>query len=153
MAVRSMKVWSRRALLGTRAAAVPIIAAPRRRLAESAGVRALRFTRTHTGERLALEYFSDGTYLPDALSTVNDFLRDFRTSDVHAIDPALLDLLHGLAAATETSRPFPVISGYRSPATNEGYTTVASNVRVCMETLAAGECRCSIHANSRAAIT
>ena len=30
-----------------------------------------------------------------------------------------LDLLHGLAAVTETSKPFQVISGYRSPATNE----------------------------------
>ena len=86
---------------------------------ESAGVRALRFTHTHTGERLAIEYFSGGTYVPDALSTVNHFLRDFRTGDIHEIDPALLDLLHGLATVTETSRPFQVISGYRSPATNE----------------------------------
>jgi len=76
-------------------------------------------SRTHTGERLAIEYFSGGTYLPDALSAVNYFLRDFRTSNVHDIDPALLDLLHGLAATTETSRPFQVISGYRSPTTNE----------------------------------
>jgi uncharacterized protein YcbK (DUF882 family) len=114
-----MHTCSRRTFLGTLVAAVPIIAAPRRLLAESAGVRALRFTHTHTGERLAIEYFSGGTYLSDALSTVNYFLRDFRTSDVHEIDPALLDLLHGLAAATETSRPFQVISGYRSPATNE----------------------------------
>src|SRR6185312_8386626 len=67
----------------------------------------------------AVEYFSGGTYLPDALSTLNYFLRDFRTGDVHDIDPALLDLLHGLARSTDTSTPFQVISGYRSPATNE----------------------------------
>ena len=113
-----MCIRSRRAFLGTVFAAVPIIAAPRRLVAE-ASVRALRFTHTHTGERLAIEYFRGGTYLPDALVTMNHFLRDFRTGDVHAIDPELLDLLHGLARVTETSTPFQVISGYRSPATNE----------------------------------
>jgi uncharacterized protein YcbK (DUF882 family) len=114
-----MSVHSRRRFLATAIAALPVVAAPRRLLADHAGIRALRFTHTHTGERLAVEYFSGGTYLPDALTTVNYFLRDFRTGGVHDIDPELLDLLHGLAAMTETSRPFQVISGYRSPATNE----------------------------------
>jgi len=38
---------------------------------------------------------------------------------VHVIDPGLLDLLHGLASMTRTTRAIQVISGYRSPATNE----------------------------------
>jgi uncharacterized protein YcbK (DUF882 family) len=80
--------------------------------------RFLSFTHTHTGEHLNVEYFSRGEYLPDALSTVNHFLRDFRTGDVHNIDAGLLDLLHNLHGLTESSRPFQVISGYRSPATN-----------------------------------
>jgi uncharacterized protein YcbK (DUF882 family) len=54
----------------------------------------------------------------DALESVNHFLRDFRTGDVHPIDRDLLDLLHGLAGVTQSMRPFQVISGYRSPATN-----------------------------------
>ena len=139
MAARPMSAYSRRMFLGTLVAAVPIIAAPGRLLAASAGVRALRFTHTHTGERLAVEYFSGGTYLPDALVTVNYFLRDFRTGDVHEIDPGLLDLLHGLAAVAETSRPFEVISGYRSPATNE-------MLRHRSEGVAAG----SLHMNGQA---
>lgn len=114
-----MTALSRRTFIATFAAAVPAIARPSRLLARAATARALNFTHTHTGERLAVEYFSAGTYLEDALATVNRFLRDFRTGDVHVIDPDLLDLLHDLAAATETSRPFQVISGYRSPATNE----------------------------------
>ncbi len=81
--------------------------------------RALDFHHLHTGERLDVEYFDGTRYLPDALTTVNHFLRDFRTGDVHPIDPALLDLLHRLTDRTETARPFEVISGYRSPATNE----------------------------------
>lgn len=114
-----MHAHSRRTFLGGLLAAVPVLAAPRRLFAESAGVRALRFTHTHTGERLAIEYFTGGNYVSDALATVNKFLRDFRTGDVHDIDLHLLDLLYGVAQATETSRPFQVISGYRSPATNE----------------------------------
>jgi uncharacterized protein YcbK (DUF882 family) len=113
-----MNTQSRRTFLGCVLAAVPIFADSRRLWAESATVRALRFTHTHTGERLAIEYFRSGTYLPDALTTVNHFLRDFRTGDVHDIDPGLLDLLHRLTTMTESAAPFQVISGYRSPATN-----------------------------------
>ncbi len=57
-------------------------------------------------------------YLPDALSAVNHLLRDFRTGDVHDIDPTLLDLLHALKTSTGSRRPFEIISGYRSPRTN-----------------------------------
>ena len=110
---------SRRRFVAALAAAVPVLAAPRRLLAASPSARALSFTHTHTGERLAVEYFSGGSYLREALASVDQFLRDFRTGDVHAIDPGLLDLLHDLTDLTGTTRPFQVISGYRSPATNE----------------------------------
>jgi uncharacterized protein YcbK (DUF882 family) len=114
-----MHVCSRRRFLRT-VAAVPFASCPGQLLAaHSTRVRALRFSHTHTGERLAIEYFRENTYLPDALLTVNHFLRDFRTGAIHDIDTRLLDLLHGLAVATETSRPFQVISAYRSSATNE----------------------------------
>ena len=114
-----MSYFSRREFFRTLAVAVPLAAAERRLHAAAAGTRALRFDHTHTGERLSVEYFSGGSYLPDALTTVNHFLRDFRTGDVHDIDPGLLDLLYGLRETTGTNRPFQVISGYRSPATNE----------------------------------
>ena len=80
--------------------------------------RALTFHHTHTGETLTAEYLYAGAYVPDALAAINHHLRDFRTGDEHAIDPALLDLLHRLAAVTSTAKPFEVISGYRSPKTN-----------------------------------
>ena len=80
--------------------------------------RVLRFAHLHTGERLEVEYFTGG-YLQDALQSVNHVLRDFRTGEVHPIQPALLDLLHRLSTLTGTARPFEVISGFRSPATNQ----------------------------------
>ena len=45
-------------------------------------------------------------------------MRDFRTGDIHAIDVRLLDLLVALHQRMGSARPFDVISGYRSPATN-----------------------------------
>ena len=55
--------------------------------------RSVAFDCLHTGEGLAIEYWTHGRYIPDALSKVNTVLRDFRTGDVHVIDPKLLDLL------------------------------------------------------------
>jgi uncharacterized protein YcbK (DUF882 family) len=78
----------------------------------------LTFAHLHTAERLRVEYMDGVRYLPQALSAVNHLLRDFRTGDVHDIDPALLDLLHALHASAGSRRPYEVISGYRSPRTN-----------------------------------
>ena len=102
--------------------------APGRVQARTGATRALRFDSLHTNEKLSVEYFVAGAYLPDALSAVNHLLRDFRTGDVGTIDPALLDLLHGLAAMTGSKRAFQVISGYRSPATNESLHQSSSGV-------------------------
>jgi len=103
------------------------VAVPCRGIAQPS-TRALRFAHLHTGERLAVEYFSGGAYLPDALAAVNHLLRDFRTGDVHVIDAALLDLLHELAALTGTAQPFQIISGYRAPVTNEALRSRSGGV-------------------------
>ncbi len=80
--------------------------------------RELRFSHLHTGESLTAEYFQAGRYVPGALNAVNHLLRDFRTGESHAIDPALLDVLFDVRQRVETRRFFEVISGYRSPRTN-----------------------------------
>jgi uncharacterized protein YcbK (DUF882 family) len=110
---------SRRGFLAALAAATPLAAVPRWAGATATEPRELSFMNLHTGERLNVEYFSAGAYMPDALAATNHLLRDFRTGDVGVIDPQLLDLLHRLAATTGTQRPFQIISGYRSPATNQ----------------------------------
>lgn len=80
--------------------------------------RALSFECLNTGEKLKVDYWADGKYIPDALATINHLLRDFRTGDVHAIEPALLDLLNAINTKMENKATIEVISGYRSPATN-----------------------------------
>jgi len=80
--------------------------------------RSLSFVHTHTGESLNVAYFADGIYDPAALARVNGLLRDFRTDEVHLIDPTLLDILFDLQTLVDREQPFEVISGYRSPQTN-----------------------------------
>jgi len=84
-----MNMITRRAFVAALAGAVPVLAASRSLLARSAdtGPRTLDFFHTHASERLAVEYFDGGAYLPDALATVNHFLRDFRTGDVRPSIP------------------------------------------------------------------
>ncbi len=80
--------------------------------------RVLSFENVHTGEWLQVAYWANEQYIPEALTAVNQILRDYRTGDVHTINPALLDYLHEMQLGLETKKPFQVISGYRSPKTN-----------------------------------
>jgi uncharacterized protein YcbK (DUF882 family) len=84
----------------------------------AAGCRSISFANLHTGEKLAVDYWADGAYVPGALADVNKILRDWRSGEVHAIEPNLLDLLSHLRQSMDSTEAFSVISGYRSPATN-----------------------------------
>ena len=81
--------------------------------------RELSFYNTHTGEQLAATYWSDGNYLDDGIEAINWLLRDHRADVSGPIDPKLLDLLFKLQNNVDHKGQFHVISGYRSPQTNE----------------------------------
>jgi uncharacterized protein YcbK (DUF882 family) len=53
------------------------------------------------------------------LSRFNYFLRDHHTHEVHPMDPTLLDLLYTVSALTGSHGVFEIVSGYRSPRTNQ----------------------------------
>jgi uncharacterized protein YcbK (DUF882 family) len=80
--------------------------------------RELSFYNTHTGENASLTYFEGGQYLTEALQEIDNIFRDHRTDEVMPIDPNLLNLLYGLQLTLEVNKPFHIISGYRSPASN-----------------------------------
>lgn len=86
-------------------------------VAES-GARRLAFYHTHTSETLDVVYREHGAYVPDALAEIHQLFRDFRTGEVHAIDPSLLDLLHDVRLSVGGEGRFEIISAFRSPATN-----------------------------------
>jgi uncharacterized protein YcbK (DUF882 family) len=95
------------------------------------GARKLSFHHTHTNEKISIVYAVDGRCIPRALTEINYFLRDFRSGEIHTIDPALFDILHDVRTATGSKGVFEVVSGYRSPATNtmlrKGSSGVAKN--------------------------
>lgn len=90
--------------------------------------RALALHNLHTGEALTIEYWQNGAVPADAAEAISHILRDHRTGETHAIDVRLLDLLHNLSDALSTTRPFQVISGYRSPRTNATLADASSGV-------------------------
>jgi len=81
----------------------------------------------HTGEQLGVEYFR-GAYLPESLAAIQVLLRDFRNDEQHAIDPRLMDYLYDVARHAGVDPVFSVISGYRSPQTNERLRERSSGV-------------------------
>ena len=120
--------WSRRRLLlaaGTLAGASAAggLVRPQRALAGAAPAastaKRLALINLHTAERLNLEYFRGADYLPDSLSAIQVLLRDYRNGEQHAIDPKLMDYLYDVARNIGVDPVFSVISGYRSPQTNE----------------------------------
>ena len=86
--------------------------------AAAARPRELSLYHLHTGEKLKVEYYDGRSYRVDALSEINTYLRDFRTGEIHEIDPHLLDALHDVQASLGRKGTFEIVSGYRYPATN-----------------------------------
>ncbi len=112
--------------LGMLAATLPLPAYASTGRAEAE--RKLGFFNLHTGEKAVLPYWIQGEYVPDALAEINHVLRDHRTNEVAAIDTGLLDLLHRVNTTLGTAQPFQVISGYRSPASNQMLARHSSGV-------------------------
>lgn len=96
--------------------------------ARTATTRSLAFRHLHTGEKLALTYYDAGRYDRIALAAIDHLLRDFRTGDVHPIRRELLDQLAFVHATLGSDAPFEVISGYRSPTTNDMLHRTTSGV-------------------------
>ena len=118
--VRHSTICDRRRFVGWSLAAggALLLAGTTRAEAAGAGARQLSFHNLHTGESLTTVYWEGGRYVGQSLAEIDHVLRDFRTGEMHTIDPKLLDLVHRLRLALDDDEPVAVISGYRSPATN-----------------------------------
>jgi uncharacterized protein YcbK (DUF882 family) len=103
---------------------VPLVWAARHAAAFNVGdvvqsPRVITLINTHTSESLVAEYFTAGHYVPAVLGRLDMLLRDHRSGEAHSIEPRLFDVLHQLADMAGVDPVFEVISGYRSPATND----------------------------------
>jgi len=94
----------------------------------STAERRLGFHNLHTEEKIDRAYWIEGGYVAESLADINRVLRDHRTDQVAAIDPQLLDLLHRVKLELGATGPFEVISGYRSPASNQMLTASTPGV-------------------------
>ncbi len=83
----------------------------------------LQLHNTHTGETLKITFRTEKGFVPDALEKLNNILADHRSQQHREMDPQLFVLLADLAAAANTDPNYEIISGYRSPETNEKLRT------------------------------
>lgn len=81
--------------------------------------RSLSLYNMHTGESVKRVYWFKGRYLKEALAEINSNLRDHRTDEIMPIDTGLLDLLHTIHHRMGSRQMLHIISGYRSPVSNE----------------------------------
>jgi uncharacterized protein YcbK (DUF882 family) len=100
-------LWTRRSFLG----AVASVGARREC--------SLELKNLHTGEVLKVTFDRDAGPDPTALAKLQHLLRDYRVDEEHVMDPALYGILCDLAEAAGYPARYEVISGYRSPRTNQ----------------------------------
>lgn len=120
---------SRRQFLvaSAQAAAGLLICSPISAWARKPDTHRLVFFHTHTEESLKI-FHTPGCCSRSVQKKVKTFLRDFRTGDVHPIDPELLDQLCLIQRITGSRGTIEIISGYRSPRTNQALRNATSGV-------------------------
>jgi uncharacterized protein YcbK (DUF882 family) len=113
--------WTRRRVLeasGVIALSALGALASRARAHQALEERRISLKNLHSPESLEVVYRRDGEYLPESLARLERLLRDYRSGEVHSMDPALFDYLYDVARARRVEPVFSVISGYRSPRTD-----------------------------------
>ncbi|MBO9472394.1 DUF882 domain-containing protein [Shimia sp. R10_1] len=81
-------------------------------------IRRIRMYSGRTGERIDTIYWVEGKYIKEAVNEINAFMRDWRTNDVIGIDTRTIDIMAAAHNLMDTSDPYMLLSGYRSPKTN-----------------------------------
>lgn len=113
---------TRRALLGafaaTAVAAAPTYSNAFGFLRGAGDIRRVRLYSGRTGEQIDMIYWIEGKYIKDALKEVNLFMRDWRNNKVRGIDTRSVDIMAAAHNLMDTSEPYMLLSGYRSPETN-----------------------------------
>lgn len=118
----SASAFSRRGLLtafaATMVAAAPTYSNAAGFLRGAGDIRRIRLYSGRTGERVDTIYWVEGDYIREAVEEINLFMRDWRNNKVKAIDLRTIDIMTAAHNMLDTSEPYTLISGYRSPETN-----------------------------------
>jgi uncharacterized protein YcbK (DUF882 family) len=114
-------------------AAVTTVAAPTYAnafgLLRGAGdIRKISIYSSRSGETVETVYWLEGDYIPEAMREINRIMRDWRSGDVIRFDARAIDIMAASHAMLDTSEPYMLLSGYRSPATNAMLRSRSSGV-------------------------
>lgn len=96
--------------------------------AEQPTEKKLSLFNTHTRESLEVVYWRDGQYDEKAMTQFYLLLRDHRQNEAAVIDCKLFDQLWELQQRCGGDGVFEIISGYRSPTTNNKLRKKSSGV-------------------------
>ncbi|WP_411991875.1 DUF882 domain-containing protein [Agarivorans sp. DSG3-1] len=86
---------------------------------ELPGERFLSMTSLHTNESCEVCFWKDGQFQEKEVKQLDSLLRDFRRNEATDMDKALYMQMALLQERLGGNVKFDIISGYRSPATNE----------------------------------
>lgn len=90
-----------------------------RQSSEQTNKRFLHLTNLHTNESCEVCFWKNGQFQASQLSQLDQLLRDFRRNEAIDMDRALYMQMDLLQSSLGGQHKFEIISGYRSPATNE----------------------------------
>lgn len=114
---------SRRGLLkafaATTVAAAPTYANAFGILRGAGDIRRISMFSGRTGERIDTIYWIEGDYIKEALTEINHFMRDWRNNQITSIDTRTIDIMAATHNLLEADHPYMMLSGYRTPATNQ----------------------------------
>lgn len=91
-------------------------------------IRTIRMYNGRADERINMVYWIEGDYIAPALEEVSYFMRDWRNDAVHDIDARTIDIMAAVHGLLDTSEPYMLLSGYRSPETNAMLRSRSSGV-------------------------
>lgn len=83
-----------------------------------AQTKSLKLYYIHTGEKAKITFKKNGRFVASGLKKINWHLRDWRRNEPTKMDPKLLDLIWEVYRRSGSKAYITVISGYRSPASN-----------------------------------
>ncbi len=107
-----------RAFAATALTAAPLYGNAAGFLRGGGDVRRIRMRSQRTAESIDMIYWVEGEYIREALSEINNFMRDWRQNEAISYDRRNIDIIAATHRLLETDEPYLLLSGYRSPATN-----------------------------------
>ena len=91
-------------------------------------IRRIAMRSGRTGENIDTIYWIEGEYIAEAVREINVHMRDWRTGEAVQMDLRTIDIMAASLNLMDTSEAYLLLSGYRSPQTNQMLSSRSSGV-------------------------